>query len=893
MRKLSRLLLRSCVLLLFTPDAALSQPPWENACGDGRLGQILEDFEAFTPSDWPIFKSHPSIPDPTPTIVAGCHGNALALPYDLSGPGGVRPWIVLTKGLSGLTDLTTYTHIRIALRASSLLTHEGIDMKLKDDKGTLHSVHLPSLADLPAWKVIYIDFRELTGDGTLDRTAITGFELGIVRCDDPAQPSCEVPDRPQDAQPAAQHQGTLFLDEFAVVDLKPGAVHRQTQTRFEEVSSNPQVLTNAANALLNQANTSGAGILIPAWFPEDNPPNFNSYAQAEALLVFVHEYERTGNPAFRDAAVSLAARLIELQIPPLKRHDGAWYTAYSLAGAPPNKGDPAVPCDGEEATGSQIDGCMWVGNVGWVLMALGKLQRSGFYTDPPALDAAVRRGADWIARQSAERGDPEFPNLISFGLEGNISAYFGLLAAGRSHQAAPLGDAIFGFGWDPILRRMKPGVRPADAPTAIDVSGSWGAQFLRSRGQIQEALDSQGYSASIMRTCSFDCSPANAVRGYGDIAGPYTPAVEFTAQAAAAGIADATFVMQEMLELWSSGYPGAFEGAADHWYGGALAPWSTTMAGVSPTAWTYFAFHVDPLAEYVGDEVVMDFGSTFGAWIHHNGSFYSQLHSASPEEMAAGDLDGNGQADILLDFPGFGVWVWRNGHSWFQLHAMNVTAMETGDIDGNGQADVIMMFPGFGVWVWLNDSLWFQLHPSDAATLTAADIDGSGHADVIIDFGPAGLWAWMNNASWQQRHVLSSEEVAAGNIGGADWMDIVVDFPGWGVWILFDNTTWLQLHTTNVTVMATGDTDGNGQTDVILAFPGAGVWLWRNNSEWVQLHEFQAEDLLAADIDGNGQADVVIDFGALGLWVRVNETSWVQLHSSSPEGLAGGNLEVP
>ena len=42
-------------------------------------------------------------------------------------------------------------------------------------------------------------------------------------------------------------------------------------------------------------------------------------------------------------------------------------------------------------------------------------------------------------------------------------------------------------------------------------------------------------------------------------------------------------------------YVGAFRGAADHRYGGQLSPWSTTMPGVSPTAWAYFAFAGDPL----------------------------------------------------------------------------------------------------------------------------------------------------------------------------------------------------------------------------------------------------------------------------------------------------------
>ena len=48
-----------------------------------------------------------------------------------------------------------------------------------------------------------------------------------------------------------------------------------------------------------------------------------------------------------------------------------------------------------------------------------------------------------------------------------------------------------------------------------------------------------------MQVCSFDGS----VCGYGDIAGPYTPAIEFTAQVASAGIKDTDFVMQQISSL--------------------------------------------------------------------------------------------------------------------------------------------------------------------------------------------------------------------------------------------------------------------------------------------------------------------------------------------------------
>jgi hypothetical protein len=424
-------------------------------------------------------------------------------------------------------------------------------------------------------------------------------------------------DNPGVANPAEEHTGTLFLDELGWVDLRVGAANRLVETAFETVAPNRAVAASAANALLAQVTAAGpGGSLIPAWFPEVNP-NYNTYVQAEALLVFAYEYEQSRNVAYRGAAQNLATRLLELQIPAGKAQAGAWFSAHTIDQGtlrPPNRALPrgqSVRCDGNETmvvdpdsgafVATNIDACEWVGNVGWVLVALRRLQRSGFYENPAALQNALDRGAAWVVGQIGR--ETAHPNLISLGLEGNISAYFGLRAAGQRAQAARLGSAIFELGWDSLERRMKPGVGQADLATALDVSGSWGVTFLRAINKPQEALDSQGYAASILRTTSFD----GAISGYGDIAGPYTVAVEFTAQAASAGSYGADFVMQQLypLQIPSGTYAGAFPGAPDHWYGGQLSPWSTTMSGVSPTAWVYFALNRDPLRDTVAVRVFL------------------------------------------------------------------------------------------------------------------------------------------------------------------------------------------------------------------------------------------------------------------------------------------------
>ena len=75
-----------------------------------------------------------------------------------------------------------------------------------------------------------------------------------------------------------------------------------------------------------------------------------------------------------------------------------------------------------------------------------------------------------------------------------------------------------------------------------------------------------------------------------------------------------------------------------------------------------------------------------------------------------------------------------NNSSWFQLHVLSPTIMATGDLDGNGQDEVILDFPGLGVWVRYNNAAWVQLHKLDATGVTVGDIDGNGRDDVILSF---------------------------------------------------------------------------------------------------------------------------------------------------------------
>ncbi len=116
----------------------------------------------------------------------------------------------------------------------------------------------------------------------------------------------------------------------------------------------------------------------------------------------------------------------------------------------------------------------------------------------------------------------------------------------------------------------------------------------------------------------------------------------------------------------------------------------------------------------------------------HNGP-----HSGAVYVVFGGTAANN---DVIIDFgPGFGIWIWMNNTSWIQLHPISPEHIITGDLDNNGQDDIIIDFGSNvipSLWIWMNNSFWDQLYIRVLPKImTTGDIENDGRNDVIIDFG--------------------------------------------------------------------------------------------------------------------------------------------------------------
>ncbi|MCH8815396.1 MAG: S8 family serine peptidase [Chloroflexi bacterium] len=88
----------------------------------------------------------------------------------------------------------------------------------------------------------------------------------------------------------------------------------------------------------------------------------------------------------------------------------------------------------------------------------------------------------------------------------------------------------------------------------------------------------------------------------------------------------------------------------------------------------------------VANDLIIDFGAPYGIWVKYNNdeSTWTKLHALSPELIATGDLDGNGQDDAIIDFgSGLGLWTRLNNSGWVKLHDLSPEGMVSGNLDGN------------------------------------------------------------------------------------------------------------------------------------------------------------------------------------------------------------------
>ena len=154
-------------------------------------------------------------------------------------------------------------------------------------------------------------------------------------------------------------------------------------------------------------------------------------------------------------------------------------------------------------------------------------------------------------------------------------------------------------------------------------------------------------------------------------------------------------------------------------------------------------------------DLTVDFESPYGTW-SYRGPRGRWLHPLSPVAMVTGDLDGNGEDDVIVNFgPGVGVYAWMNHATWMFIHSLSPSQMVTGDLDHDGRDDLVAVFPGYGVWRWTG-GVWNLIHGLDATQLATGQLDGIAGKELILNFPGYGVCVY------RQQHLMGPDPSVPG-----------------------------------------------------------------------------------------------------------------------------------
>jgi hypothetical protein len=270
-----------------------------------------------------------------------------------------------------------------------------------------------------------------------------------------------------------------------------------------------------------------------------------------------------------------------------------------------------------------------------------------------------------------------------------------------------------------------------------------------------------------------------------------------------------------------------------------------------------------------------------------------------PVKMAIGDVDGDGDTDILTGSFSTGIILLRNnGNGDFgiadQILTEQVTSFNLYDLDSDGDLDITASFYGSfsnSKSFWVENTNGFdnigsvEIFNFDVGTWAASpsiipfDIDNDGDRDVLASTFGIG-WCEFENGEFcelggfQFLDTDNSEYFILEDINSDGRLDILSAGEG--------NVTWYKNETTGQSVsfgprqiisayipydvysFSSGDIDGDGYTDVVTTSPLDNFVSWHKNDG---MGNFEKQDTLplnfqnvyTADFDNDGDLDLLLD----------------------------------
>jgi len=466
------------------------------------------------------------------SVVPGLNGQALQLNYNLGTATGA--WVQLRRNFNPALNLSSGDHLRFYYQGTRRNTLEvGLTSR---DGGNYFASAWNSVTHVPWWTYATWDYQDfLQGDQQPfpDFGAVAAIFISVAN-----------------KGGEAGGAGSLIVDELQYLNVADRAI----PTGYEQATVPPAVLRKAALWVAARQQPRG---LLQSWqeeYLQDPSKDFAwLYDQALGLIVL----SETDLPK----ADRLADAVHTLQDP-----GGWWYGGYHFTSMQP-------------ATAVKP-----VGANAWMVYALMRYyQRSGSQT---ARQDALE-GAAWLA--TLQRSNGSLPGQVitvqdnGAPTEGNLSGWWAFQATGYRSQADRLKTYLTEQAWASSMGRfLSSGASypPRGRYEILLDNQTWGASFLHAIGRDEDARRALSYA----RWTLLVDPPRHGMCGFGG-SGPFSIWNEGTLQYVVAHGENSQYYVDQIIAQQAA--DGGVPGSPDDYAG--YKEWLTTMHGVAPTSWLYFA----------------------------------------------------------------------------------------------------------------------------------------------------------------------------------------------------------------------------------------------------------------------------------------------------------------
>ncbi|MEM7248633.1 MAG: VCBS repeat-containing protein, partial [Acidobacteriota bacterium] len=294
-------------------------------------------------------------------------------------------------------------------------------------------------------------------------------------------------------------------------------------------------------------------------------------------------------------------------------------------------------------------------------------------------------------------------------------------------------------------------------------------------------------------------------------------------------------------------------------------------------------------------DTFLAYGDAPSVWLNDGtGTFSHHQTFGNGFNVAVGDLDDDGDLDLITVRIGFGDQIWFNDGSanftagqHFPRSSQGGVVVAFGDIDGDGDLDLLSTGVGVPVAIWLNDGSGnftdsgVSLSAGDnfdnyTNMIALADVDGDDDLDLLCVNSWAGRQSliYLNDGSGSftlSPHgfgTLVGISLLVEDFDDDGDLDIFNGIKGQSEFWLNDGTgvftdTGQRFNNAEPTSMAAGDFDFDGDLDVLIAFRSGLDRLYCNDGAGnftdagITIGPSASSYLSVGDLDGDFDLDIV------------------------------------